>query len=343
MNTLITGGSGFFGSFLVKRLIQKSFSCKVFDLYEAPDKLESVEFIKGDIRDYNSVLLACKDVDIIHHNIAQVPLVKDKKLFNSVNVQGTRNILKAALESNVKKIVYTSSSAVFGIPENNPVAANTEPNPLEAYGKAKYEAELICREYIDKGLDITIIRPRTIMGKGRLGIFQILFEWIRTGNNIPVLGGGNNKYQFIHASDLADACILASQKKGSSVYNCGTDRFGTMKEVLENLCEHAKTGSRIKSIPMRLAIILMNITSLLRLSPLGPYHSLMYGRSLYFDVEKIQRELDWKPKYSNNEMFIESYDWYLNNSDKTTFHSNEMSHHRSAIKEGILKLVKWLL
>ncbi len=105
-------------------------------------------------------------------------------------------------------------------------------------------AEELCREYAKKSLDVTIVRPRT-MGHGRLGIMQILFEWIRQGKNISVLGRGDNLYQFVHADDLADACIKAAARPGATTYNVGADRFGTMRETLEGLLAHAGTGSRV--------------------------------------------------------------------------------------------------
>src|SRR5206468_1516642 len=151
-------------------------------------------------------------------------------------------LLRAALEAKVRKVINVSSSAVFGAPKSNPVTEETPPTPGEAYGRAKLEGENLCRRFAREGLDVTIIRPRTIMGHGRLGIFQILFEWIRQGSNVPVLGGGQNRYQFVHADDLAEACILAAARPGPAIYNCGTDRFGTMREALEHLCAHARTG-----------------------------------------------------------------------------------------------------
>ncbi|MCW6036940.1 NAD-dependent epimerase/dehydratase family protein [Spirulina subsalsa FACHB-351] len=341
-NCLITGGSGYFGSLLLQKLLQKGHNCAVFDLVDADDRPQNVRFYPGDIRDFPRVLDCCQGMDIIYHNVAQVPLAKDKKLFKSVNIQGTENTLQAALQSGVQKVVYTSSSAIFGVPKINPVTESTLPHPQEAYGKAKWEGEKLCNLYMEKGLNIAIIRPRTILGHGRLGIFQILFEWIYQGYNIPVLGKGDNYYQFIHADDLANACILAADQLPSGVYNCGTNRFGTMREVLEQLCYYAKTGSKVKSLPMTPTIWAMNLTSVLGISPLGGYHSLMYGRSMYFDTTKVERELQWKPQYSNLEMFIESYEWYLKNRDLILNHTAG-SHHRSAVKQGILRLLKWIL
>jgi nucleoside-diphosphate-sugar epimerase len=339
---LITGGSGYFGSLLRNRLLSHSHSVRIFDLSDADDRPNSVVFLKGDIRDESLVKQACADCEIIYHCVAQVPLAKDKHLFESVNVQGTENLLKAALAARTRKVVYVSSSAIFGAPKTNPVTEQTPPSPAEAYGRAKLEGENLCAKFVSKGLDVSIIRPRTIMGHGRLGIFQILFEWIRTGYNVPVLGRGDNRYQFVHADDLAEACILAVNRPGPATYNCGTDQFGTMREVLEHLCSHAGTRSHVKSVPMAPTVAFMNFTSSLGLSPLGPYHALMYGRSLYFDIAKAKTELGWRPRFSNNEMFTHSYDWYVRNREQI-LRTQGASHHRSALKQGILGMVKHFL
>ncbi len=339
---LVTGGSGYFGSLLLDKLLAHGFECASFDINPADDKPAAVQFFQGDIRDLAAVQRAMQGVDVVFHNVAQVPLAKDAHLFRTVNIDGTRNLLEAAKQAGVKKVVYTSSSAVFGAPKANPVTEQTQPAPAEAYGQAKLEGEHLCQAYVAQGLDVSIIRPRTIMGHGRLGIFQILFEWIREGRNVPVLGSGDNLYQFVHADDLAEACILAGKRPGAELYNCGTDRFSSMRATLEALCRHAGTGSKVKSVPMAPAVWGMNLTSSLGLSPLGAYHSLMYGRSMYFDIGKAQRELGWQPRFSNEEMFIESYDWYLQHRD-AVLATTSASHHRSPVKQGVLTLVKWAL
>ena len=339
---LITGGAGYFGSLLLRKLIEKDYECVIFDLNDAEDRPENVEFIQGDIRDYDAVLAACQGVTVVHHNVAQVPLAKDKNAFHTVNYNGTENLLRAALEAGVSKVVHTSSSAIFGIPDKNPVTEETPPRPGEAYGQAKYEGEQLCKSYVEKGLDVSIIRPRTIMGHGRLGIFQILFEWIYEGSNVPVFGKDENIYQFVHADDLAEACILAGEKAGSETFNCGAESFGSMREVLEALCKHANTGSKVSSVPMAPAVIGMKLTSALGLSPLGAYHSLMYGNSMYFDISKAKKVLSWAPKYSNEEMFIDSYNWYVEHRE-AVLSSTTGSHHRRGVKQGVLGLVKKLL
>jgi nucleoside-diphosphate-sugar epimerase len=339
---LVTGGSGYLGSDLVRRLRALGAEVRVFDLVDADDRPPEVEFHEGDIRDAAAVARACDGVDAIYHNVAQVPLVRDRSMLDSVNTHGTELLLAAALAAGVRKVVHTSSSAVYGAPAHLPVTEETLPTPAEPYGKAKYAAEQLCAEFVKRGLDVSIIRPRTIVGGGRLGIFQILFEWISQGSNVPVLGRGDNVYQFVHAADLVEACLLAAGRAGPAHYNCGADRFGTMREVLQHLCDHAGTGSKPKSVPMQPAVVAMKVTGALGLSPLSGYHWLMYGRSMYFDNAKAESELDWTPRFSNDEMFIESYDWYVRNRTQTLA-TRGPSHHRSAVKQGALRLVGWLL
>jgi nucleoside-diphosphate-sugar epimerase len=105
----------------------------------------------------------------------------------------------------------------------------------------------------------------------------------------------------VQANDLAEACILASRRKGAKAYNCGTDRLGTMREVLEHLCRFAGTGSRVRSLPMAPLVVGTEICLGLGLSPLGPCHALMYGLSLYFDISHSQAQLNWQPRRANNE------------------------------------------
>jgi nucleoside-diphosphate-sugar epimerase len=334
---LVTGGSGYFGSVLVAKLRTMGCQLRVFDLNDADDRPPDVEFIQGDIRDYKAVARACRDVAVVYHNVATVPLAKDAQAFWSVNCDGTTNLLRTCLELRVGKVVHTSSSAVFGIPTRNPIDDTVEPMPQEEYGRAKLAAEKQCLAFVDKGLDVAIIRPRTILGAGRMGIMQILFEWIYEGRNIPVLGKGDNLYQFVHADDVAEACVKAAERKGPAVYNVGAEKFCSMRETLEGLIAHAKTGSRVVSVPMWPAVAMMKLTSQLGLSPLAPYHWLMYGRSMYFDVSRPKRELGWTPKYGNIEMFCETYDWYVANRAQILRQLG--SRHRSPVKQGILKIV----
>ncbi len=339
---VVTGGSGYFGSLMVSRLRASGHHVRVFDINDAEDRPPEVELVQGDIRDSEAVSRVCRGAAVIYHNVALVPVAKDREAFWSVNRDGTAHLLQASLDAGVRKVVHTSSSAIFGIPARNPVDEEMEPEPLEDYGRAKLAAEGLCHSYESRGLDVSIIRPRTIMGPGRLGIMQILFEWVHQGRNIPVLGRGDNRYQFVHADDLADACSKAADRPGPRTYHIGAREFGTMRETLEGLVRHAGTGSRVRSIPMSAAVIAMNVTSALGLSPLGSYHSLMYGRSLYFETSRAERELSWSPQYGNVEMFCQAYDWYVEHRDEVLTTSGA-SHHRSPVRQGILDLFSRIL
>jgi nucleoside-diphosphate-sugar epimerase len=258
-----------------------------------------------------------------------------------VNVDGTRNLLEAAKKSRVKKVVLVSSSAIFGVPRQNPVTEATEPSPREAYGRAKLAGERLAKGYIEAGLDVSVVRPRTILGHGRLGIFQFLFEWVRRGRPVYVLGKGDNRYQFVHSDDLADACIRAGDTPGPDVFNIGAEAFGTMRELLEDLVAHAGTKSPVRSLPMRPTVRAMEVTSKLGLSPLGAYHSLMYGREMFFDVTHAKEKLGYRPRFSNAQMICESYDYYVAHREEILARHNA-SHHRSAVKQGILKLLEYV-
>lgn len=336
--SLVTGGSGYFGSLMVTRLRAAGHRVRVLDIADAHDRPNSVEFVRGDIRDRDVVDAAVEDVDLVFHNVAQVPLAKDPHLLRSVNVDGTVNLLDAAARAGVTKVVHTSSSAVFGVPASNPVLPSTVPSPVEAYGHAKLAAEWACLDAVSRGLDVSIVRPRTILGHGRLGIFGILFDWIADGADVVVLGDGSNRYQFVHADDLADVCLLAAMRPEPMIVNAGTDRFGTMRESLESLCDHAGTGSRVRSLPAGATSLAMRAAAGLGLAPFAPYHWIMYSKSLWFDIDHARDALGWEPRFSNAEMFAASFDWFLANRADTE--RAGASHHRTTAKQGALGVVK---
>lgn len=331
--TLVTGGCGYFGSLLVRHLLDHGHDVRVFDLVDDIDL--DVEVVIGDIRDEEAVRRAVHGVDVVYHNVAQVPLARDATLLETVNVNGTRVLLDASAAAGVTRVVHTSSSAVFGVPRSNPVLSTTPPSPAETYGRAKARAEEICAEYTER-LDVSIVRPRTILGHGRLGIFGILFDWIADGADPFVLGRGDNRYQFVHADDLADLCRRVGDLPGSHVVNAGTDRFGTMYEALDTLCHHAGTGSRVRRLPLGPTTVAMRAAAALRIAPFAPYHWLMYGRSMWFDVDHAMQVSGWRPRWSNDEMFQQSYDWFVENRERTA----GASQHRRPARQGALAVVK---
>jgi nucleoside-diphosphate-sugar epimerase len=336
--SLVTGGSGYFGSLLVQRLVAGGDSVRVLDISDATDRPAGVVFVHGDIRDESVVAEAVAGCDVVYHNVAQVPLAKDPALLRTVNVDGTRILLDAAERAGVGKVVHTSSSAVFGVPDSNPVLPTTVPKPQEAYGQAKLAAEWACLDACREGLDVSIVRPRTILGHGRLGIFGILFDWIADGADAIVLGDGSNRYQFVHADDLAEVCVRAGDVSGPAIFNAGTDRFGTMRETLQALCDHAGTGAGVRSLPAAPAAVAMRMSAAVRIAPFAPYHWIMYSRSMWFDTDHVADALGWQPTYSNDEMFAHSYDWFVQHRAGLT--AGVGSHHRRPARQGALRLLK---
>lgn len=334
---LVTGGSGYLGSRIARALAAEGTEVGVLDVVDPPEDGAATRFHRLDLRDRVAVASAVAGYEVVIDCATQVPLVKDRARIRSVIVGGVESLLDAAAARGTVKVVYVSSSAVYGVPRDNPVDESTPLAPADPYGAAKAEAERICLGHAQRGLDVTIVRPRTILGPRRLGLFHVLYEWIRLGRNVPVLGDGRNVYQFVHVDDVVEACVRAARRPGSTAYNVGSAEFGTMREALEELCTHAGTGSRVRSLPRRPLELAIRATSALGLTPLAPYHALMYGRSLYFRTDRLERELGFRPRRSSGEMLAEGYEWYLAHRADLE-RSPAGSPHLSPLRQGLLAL-----
>ena len=338
---LVTGGSGFLGNLIARRLLERGERVRCLDLWEDPTRPRDIQFIPCDIRDRQGVFEAMRGVDIVHHTAALVPLTKSGPRFWQVNVEGSRIAAESAARAGVRAFIHLSSSAIFGVPEQCPITETSPLRPAEAYGRAKLAGELAVRQVCEQAaLPLIVIRPRTILGEGRLGIFQILFDWIRDGRDVYVIGPGNGPFQFVNALDLMDAYLLALDHGQPGAYNVGAERFGSVRQALENLIAYAGSPSRVKSLPAALTIHSLRALDLLGLSPLAPWHYLTYHKPFFFDVTKVLA-LGWKPRFSNDEMFRESYDWFLANYDRLTA-QKAGSPHRRPVRERLLWLLKKL-
>jgi nucleoside-diphosphate-sugar epimerase len=193
---LITGGSGFLGNLIALRLLELGVKVRVLDIWHDDKQPDDIEFIKADVCDREAVAKAMQGVDVVHHNAALVPLTKSGDLFRRVNVEGSRIVAEEAVRAEVSYFIHMSSSALFG-KAVFPIKNDTLPCPTEPYGLSKLEGELVVRNVCENsGLPWLSIRPRTLLGLGRLGIFQILFDWINTNHNIYVIGSGNQNINF---------------------------------------------------------------------------------------------------------------------------------------------------
>lgn len=336
---LVTGGSGFVGSNIARLLLQRGEAVRVLDLWRDESLSSNIEYVRADINDEPAVQSAMQGVDYVHHTVALVPLAKAGKRFWTVNVEGTRVALRAATRAKVKMFCHMSSSAVFGSPSVMPITNCTPRVPVERYGRAKLAAEKLVERAGSEGLNVSMIRPRTIVGPGRLGIFEILFDWIHDHANVVVIGTGNHLFQFVHIDDLAEVSIQSCLQRRPGTFNAGAEEFGTLREDLGVLIRHAGSTSRIRSIPPAVAIAVLTAFDKLRLSPLGPWHYLTYHKPYYFDIEPVKTELGWQPKYSNTEILKAAYAWFVaHRASKAAVEGS--SFHKAPVKQGVLRLLK---
>jgi nucleoside-diphosphate-sugar epimerase len=194
---------------------------------------------------------------------------------------------------------------VHPIPEDAPLVG------VGAYGESKIAAEALVR---GSRLPWVIIRPKTFIGPERLGVFEILFDWIREGRRIYVLGNGSNRYQLLAVEDLVEAIVRAAERDvAGEVFNVGATEFGTVRSDLEALIAHAGTRSRLRPIPAGPAEVVLRGLELAKVSPLVEWHYKTASRDSYVDVSKARRLLGWDATKSNVETLVENYDWYVAN------------------------------
>jgi nucleoside-diphosphate-sugar epimerase len=319
MRWAITGGAGFLGLHLARRLLADGHKVRTLDLAPLDDAgLErDVEELRGDVRDAADAARLADGVDVLVHAAAALPIQASRESIRSVNVDGAATTFAAALEAGVERAVLISSTAVYGVPKHHPIAEDAPLVGVGHYGESKIEAEGVALDAGRRGLEVVILRPKTFIGPERLGVFEILFDWIREGRRIPILGDGSNRYQLLAVEDLVEATVSAGTAKVSGeTFNVGATEFGTVRADLEALIAHAGSGSRLRPVPARLAELALRALELARLSPLAEWHYRTAHRDSFVDVSKAQRLLRYAPRLSNEQALCETYDWYLENRDR---------------------------
>ena len=316
----ISGGAGFLGLHLARRLLADGHEVRSLDLLELNDPpLEGrVREIRGDIRDESAVRELVDGARILVHAAAALPIRGSRDEIRSVNVDGTLTLLSAAAEAGVRRVVFVSSTAVYGVPDKHPIEEGDPLHGVGHYGESKIEAEDVCRAFMRRGLECVIVRPKTFIGPERLGVFEILFDWIREGRRIYTLGDGSNRYQLLAVEDLVEAIVLSASKRAAAgeTLNVGAKEFGTVRSDLQELIDHAGSSSRLTPIPVRLAEIALRGLELARVSPLAEWHYKTAHRDSFVDISKAERILRWTPRLSNAQALIETYDWYIDHRDE---------------------------
>ncbi|MGI9120733.1 MAG: NAD-dependent epimerase/dehydratase family protein [Acidimicrobiales bacterium] len=342
-SVLITGGAGFFGEVLKRRLLDDGFDCVSVDLEPDPTAHPRLRSVRGDIRDrdlLDGLFSEHRFAAVFHCAAILAHAVADKDFLWSSNVDGTAILARVTAAHGVHRLVFVSSNCLWGERFDRAVTEQDEPRPVEIYGRSKWEAEKIFQRH-HADFDSVILRSPTIIDTGRLGLLAILFDFIREGRRVWVVGAGSNRYQFVYAPDLADACVRALGATGSATYNVGSDNVKTLREVYEHVITRAGTAARVASLPKALTVAAMRAASALHVSPLGPYHWRMIAEDFMFDTSKIKADLGWSPTLTNEEMLAEAYKGYERDYEEIHRRS-DVSAHRQPAKMGAIRLLKWL-
>lgn len=338
---LVTGGAGFLGINMTRFLLAKGHRVVSLDMapFDYPEQNEITE-TRGDIRDRAAVDRAMAGVDVVIHTAAALPLYKPADIY-STDIDGLRTVLDSAFTHKVERVIHISSTAVYGIPDHHPLYESDELYGVGPYGEAKVIAEEICQEYRAKGLCVPIIRPKSFVGPERLGVFALFYDWAKDGKNFPVLGSGNNRYQLLDVEDLCAAIYLAATgdcAKVNDVFNIGAKEFTTLREDYQAVLDYAGYKKKIVPLPASPMIWTLRFLEMLKLSPLYKWVYETVTEDSFVSIEKAERVLGYKPKYSNKDALIRNYQWYIDNMQG--FEGKTGVSHRVPWKQGILGIAK---
>jgi nucleoside-diphosphate-sugar epimerase len=333
MSWAISGGSGFLGLHLARRVVADGRTVRSLDL--EPPALPTVEGRLGDVRRREDARWLVQGADVLVHAAAALPIRGSASELHSVNVDGTRTVLEEAAEAGVRRTMVVSSAVVYGL-QPGPLGEGAAPRPIEPYGRSKLESERVAL-----ALGAVVLRPTAFVGPRRLGVFGILFDWIREGRRIYTLGRGDNRYQLLAVDDLVEAVLAAARRPvARQTFNLGATRFGTVAEDLGELIRRAGSTSRVTPLPLRPARAVLAGLAAAGLSPLSEWHYRSAGENVVLDVSKAERELGWRPRSSNADALWDAYAWYVANRKQVSRSGG--STHLAPWREKALSLARRL-
>ncbi len=250
---MVIGGAGFIGNNIVRRLIEKNHSVIVIDNLHSgkksnlSDVLEKIEFYEIDMREYEKLREICKNVDGIFHEAALTVVQESftkKDEYYDVNVEGTENIFKIAKEFNIK-VVFASSSSVYGDSEITPIKENVVRKPMNPYGDTKLQAEILAEKYAELGVKVIGLRYFNIYGKGQTisyaGVITKFLQNIKDNESLKIFGDGEQIRDFVHVEDIVIANILAMNSEIKfGFYNVGTGISTSINELAKIMIKISK-------------------------------------------------------------------------------------------------------
>ncbi|UVS78807.1 Cholesterol dehydrogenase [Actinokineospora sp. UTMC 2448] len=338
MKVLVTGSAGVLGASLAASLSASGHEVHGVDVRAAavPEAAHHV----ADVRDTATLRGLAAGMDAVIHTASALPSYPADQI-RSVVVDGTRSVLDAAHRAGVPRVVHISSTAVYGLPRLVPTPEDYPQVPVDTYSAAKVDAEVVAREYRAKGMCLSVIRPKTFLGPGRMGLFAMLFEWAREGRNFPVLGRGDVRIQMLALEDLVEVIgtvLRAEPDIANDTYNVGAAEFATLREDFQTVLDAAGHGKRVVSLPIGPALAMLRGLERAKLSP-------VYGRLLsklkadsYVSIDKAAARLGFAPKFSNRDAILSTYRWWTEQPPATGSGTSS----REPWRQGALSLVKAL-
>jgi nucleoside-diphosphate-sugar epimerase len=339
----VTGAAGVLGTDLVGRLLRAGSQVRAFDLRPVPARPGLTPFA-GDIRDPRTLAGAFEGAAAVVHCASALPSYPVTDI-RSIIVEGTTNVLAAARAAAVPRVVHISSTAVYGLPRLVPTPEEHPHEPVDPYSSAKAEAEKVAERFRAERMCLTVLRPKTFLGPGRMGLFDMLFQWAEEGRHFPVLGRGDVRIQMLALDDLVDAVVAvlrAPDEVACDTYNIGAAEFGTLREDFQAVLDAAGHGKRVVSMPCRPAVAVLRVLERTGLSPVyGRLVSKLLADS-YVSVDKAREKLGFRPRMSNRDAILRTYDWWREQrATATPLSAGEGGRtSRDPWRQGVLRLAR---
>jgi UDP-glucose 4-epimerase len=249
---LVTGGAGFIGSNLVRALVERGDSVRVLDNFSTGNRANldglDVEVIEGELRSYERVHNAVRGTEIVFHlgALGSVPRsVQDPLTSSAVNVEGTLNVLLAARDEGVRRVVFSSSSSVYGTQEELPVREQLAPNPISPYGVAKLAAERYCISFsrVYESFESVVVRYFNVFGPRQspfsqyAAVIPIFITAIAAGEPVRIDGDGDQRRDFTYVANVVEGTLLAAEAAGTSgrIFNVAASSPASVNEVAETI------------------------------------------------------------------------------------------------------------
>ena len=319
MRHVIFGGDGFVGRHLAPKLLADGDEVVVADIAKSdlPHYRSKVAFVACDVTDPGSVdAVGLRPDDMVYNLSAKMlsPIqvrARRHDFFWPVNYHGTENIILAMARADASRLVHYTTDMIYGHTYVWPQTEDHPAAPLGEYGLSKLKTEELAASWRDKGMRITLFRPRLIIGPGRLGILEKLFKLIDWNLPVPMIGSGRNPYQFISVFDCAEAARLAFRAGvPNEAYNLGSLNPPPVRKLLGDLVTFAGSRSILLPTPGWAVKRTLDLFDFLNMPIMDPEQYLIADEMCVLDVSKAERELRWLPHYRDEDMLIAAYREY---------------------------------